>query len=205
MIIFGTGSKTLGKTKLPFENCPNCDAVDLHLRCVAKYFHLFWIPMFPTDKRAFIKCHSCSVDPKITNQKTLDKIKKEKTKFSYPLYLFAGTAALLLLIGYLSFDSYQHDKEVAKNIKNLQSTDVIVFRGNGIYNFGLVREVREDTIFLNLSNYMFNDVPNEEDYLTEKDKVDDFYNPELYFYRQDQIDSLYNEGDVFDLYRKNNE
>jgi hypothetical protein len=207
MLIYGTGSKTLGSKKLQAERCPECDSNDIHITCVAKYFHIFWIPFFPTDRRIFPECHSCNQQLTITDQKTLDKMKMEKKNFKYPFYLFSAAILIVLLIAYLTYDSIQHDKEVAQNLKELQVSDVIVLKSTlspkQEYYYCRVIEIRPDTIIYNVSNYSYQDgVPDESSYRRDKGEYLDFFNikDSLYF-TQKEIDSLYKVDEIYDLYR----
>jgi len=203
MLIFGSGTKTLGSKKLQLENCPNCDANNLHITCVVKYFHIFWIPTFPLERMAYPKCQNCGQEPRITNQKTIDKIRQEKKSFQYPLYLYSGFGAIALLIAFVFYIFYEHDQRVTENIQNVKSMDVIVFESSaGEYSFGRVTEVRNDTVFMNLSNYYFDKTPSESDYLKEKADALDFYDDELFYFTQETLIEMHATDDIYDLYRK---
>ena len=206
MIIFGTGTKTLGTKKLSLENCANCGANDLHITCTAKYFHIFWIPTFPTERIARVKCHNCGVEPKFTERKTIDKIKKEKKSFKYPFYLFSGIGAVVLLVLFFYVSDQMRAYKVTENIKELHKSDVIVFKSDekDFYYFARVSEVRSDTIIYYISNYVYEGgEPTESTYKREKAEVLNFYNTEeeMYFLQSD-LDSLMKNDVIYDLYIK---
>lgn len=67
LFLFGTKNSTL-KNKYTLENCncPSCNEVNTLISgTIAAYFHLFFIPVFPTSKKNIAICNHC------------------KTKFSY--------------------------------------------------------------------------------------------------------------------------
>ena len=121
-----------------------------------------------------------------------------------PVYLFAGLIILALLIAYLSYDNYQDEQQFAKNITNVKATDVLVFKNNdNTYSFGKVSTVIEDTIYLQISNYVYEGgTPSEYRLNKEKRDVEDFYNDEIYYFLKQTIDSMYQAGEIYDLYRQ---
>ncbi|TDG36460.1 zinc-ribbon domain-containing protein [Pedobacter changchengzhani] len=59
MIIFGTRGTYLKQQSNAF-NCPNCGSVGtVRISFFAKYFHIFWIPIFPTTKIGITQCSHC--------------------------------------------------------------------------------------------------------------------------------------------------
>ena len=208
MIIYGTGTKDLGSKKIPGATCTSCESQNVSIVGVAKYFDVFWIPMFPYSKKVYPVCTNCDlvIDKQDIDQRTENKIKLEKKTFKIPFYLFSGLMIISCIILYSMYADFEHDKEISNNISNLQIEDVVVFENDDkTYSFGKVTEIVSDTIFFSFSNYVFEGTtPTESDYFMEKMKVTDFYNnEEIYYYFQPTIDSLYNDGLIEDIYRKN--
>ena len=205
MIIYGSGSKRIERRRINGEKCPNCETNKLFIIGEYIYAHVFWIPFFPTKKKIHPICENCNIkiEKKDLTQKTIDKIKAEKKNIKTPLYLFSGIFLILTLITYSFYSNHKHKEEVSKNIKKLQSKDVVVFKTNdNIYSYGKVILIKKDTIIFNFSNYVFEkNVPSESDYLKERIKVSDFYDSIKYYIPQKTIDSLYLSGEIHDLYR----
>lgn len=206
MIIYGTGTKNLGTKRLQGVKSPYDETRDIEIIGIAKYAHIFWIPLFPYSKKVFPYCPA--TDTEIAKAditpKMADRIKEAKKSMKSPVYLFAGIIIIGLLIGYLAYDDYQHDQEFAKNITDVKATDVLVFKNDdGTYSFGKISTVINDTIFLNFSNYVYEGgTPSEYSLEKEKKGVEDFYNEEIYFFLKPTIDSMYQAGEIYDLYRK---
>jgi len=205
MIIYGTGAKDLGSKKIPGAICPSCESQNVSIVGIAKYFDVFWIPMFPYSKKVHPVCTNCDlvIDKADIDQRTANKINLEKKSFKIPFYLFSGLIIIACIILYGIYTSFEHDKEIADNLKNLQPNDVLVFENDDkTYSYGKIITISADTLFFNFSNYVFEGgSPDEDHYLTDKEKYSDFYNAETYYYFQNTLDSLYNTGDIFDLYK----
>jgi len=206
MLIYGTGSKNLGTKRLQGVKSPYDETRDIEIVGVSRYAHVFWIPLFPFSKKVYPYCPGteqeiakADITPRIA-----DKIKEAKKTMKTPVYLFAGVILLALLIGYLAYDDYQHDKQFAKNITDIKPTDVIVFKNeDATYSFAKVSTVIEDTIYLQISNYVYEGgTPSEYSLNKEKKDVEDFYNEEIYYFLKQTIDSMYQSGEVYDLYRQ---
>ncbi|MFY0604087.1 MAG: hypothetical protein JXQ93_09060 [Flavobacteriaceae bacterium] len=209
MIIYGTGAKNFGAKKLKGVKCENCESSKMYITGYCQYAHIFWIPLFPTSKKIFTICENCEEElpKKYIPKKTMDRIKLEKSGFKTPIYLFSGLIIITMLIFYGIYSSNKHDEEVAKNIANLESKDVLVFKNDDdTYSFGKVEKVRNDTVFLSFSNYIFEGgSPSKYDYNREKQKVSDFYDVETYYFFQKTIDSMYSVGEIYDLFREEND
>lgn len=206
MIIYGTGSKNLGAKRISGVKSPYDETKDIEIIGVAKYAHIFWIPLFPYSKKVVAYCPGtdAEINKNDLSQKAIDRIKEAKKEMKTPVYLFAGLIILDLLIAYLSYDNYQDEQQFAKNITNVKATDVLVFKNNdNTYSFGKVSTVIEDTIYLQISNYVYEGgTPSEYRLNKEKRDVEDFYNDEIYYFLKQTIDSMYQAGEIYDLYRQ---
>lgn len=59
MIVFGNRSKTVPGEAFEGADCPSCGRRQFVSFGVIRYFHLYWIPTFPTSKSAAIQCRHC--------------------------------------------------------------------------------------------------------------------------------------------------
>ena len=205
MITYGTNTKRLSKKRIPGEKCPSCESKDVYVIGLVKYTHIFWIPIFPYSKKVKPVCANCNleINKKDIPQRMIDKISSEKKIYKIPFHLYSGAVIIASLIYYVIYSNSKHNEEVANNIKNLISKDVVVFKNKDLsYTFGKVTHKKSDTVFFNFSNYVYEGrAPSESDYNSERMNVKDFYNPDEYFFRQKKIDSLYLLGEIHDLYR----
>jgi len=200
MIIYGTGSKDLGERFIPNEKCPHCGEYNkIYVHAIARYFDVFWIPIFPFRKKVTAVCHSC--EKEITKEQIStslqDKISLEKSSFKLPIYLFSGLILIGLLILLLEFNSRKHDDFVENKIHNLKKNDVLVFQMSpNVYSFGLVDTIHDGDVYFRNSNYSLNQKPSITDYEEGLEEHLDFLDSEYYFYTQSEIDSLNEIGNL---------
>ncbi|RZL47700.1 MAG: zinc-ribbon domain-containing protein [Pedobacter sp.] len=86
MIIFGTRSKQLKGSDVR-ANCNHCASTQsVSLVFILKYFHIFWIPMFPLSKTGVSQCNHCK--QVLYNNEMPDSLKvvyqQEKAKAKTP-------------------------------------------------------------------------------------------------------------------------
>ena len=60
MIIFGTKASNIGSFDVPKSKCEYCELESTQrISVFGKYAHIFWIPIFPTSKKAIAECTHC--------------------------------------------------------------------------------------------------------------------------------------------------
>jgi hypothetical protein len=59
MIIFGTRGKTIAGQEFTDLVCDHCGTTLHWTFCILRYFHIFWIPVFPTSTIGGIECQHC--------------------------------------------------------------------------------------------------------------------------------------------------
>ncbi len=200
MIVYGTGSKDLGEQFIPNETCPHCGAHNkIHIHGIARYFDVFWIPIFPFSKKVITICHSCEkeIEKKDASFSLIDKIGLEKSSFSLPIYLFSGLILIGLAIGWFQYKATQHNNFVENRIANLQKNDVLVIKENSKeYGFVVIDSTYQGNVFFKYSNYFLDQKPALSDYQEGLANKLDFINPDSFYYSVSEIDSLYNTGNL---------
>jgi hypothetical protein len=59
MIVFGTRGKAVPGPRKQGVVCPSCGKEEHATYGVLRYFHVFWIPVFPTTRQAMMECLHC--------------------------------------------------------------------------------------------------------------------------------------------------
>jgi len=59
MIFFGSRGKAVSGQVVEGIQCPNCENQQFITFGIIRYFHLYWIPTFPTSKTVGIECTHC--------------------------------------------------------------------------------------------------------------------------------------------------
>ncbi|SHG43345.1 zinc-ribbon domain-containing protein [Pedobacter caeni] len=96
MIIFGARTKFL-TASVSGQTCGHCDTGKLNLVYTIRYFHIFWIPMFPLEKRAMTQCPHCKqvLTSNELAPESRNYLNTQKSAIRTPLKYFAG----LIIIG----------------------------------------------------------------------------------------------------------
>ena len=105
MILFGRKVYHLGLQELKEDTCSSCGSRETVVSLFQQYFHILWVPIFPTKKRGAAQCLNCRMVTKEAafsiNQKQV--IRYLKSKYKTPAWCFMGVAIffILLLIKYI--------------------------------------------------------------------------------------------------------
>lgn len=97
---YGLGSSELGTYPLPGVACTYCHTPGaLLVAFFSRYFHFFWIPVFPFQKKAVTVCQHCqqALEPREWPASYRPLMEEVRRQVRFPLTNFAG----LLLVGAL--------------------------------------------------------------------------------------------------------
>jgi C4-type Zn-finger protein len=108
MIIFGQNETIAGMDEF-YIRCPVCEGSNwADVMVTSKYFHIFWIPIFPVGKDANVICKTCGVkrfgldlDEKLIGSEYINA----KTKFRHPRFTYLGIAIFALGFGIVLVES----------------------------------------------------------------------------------------------------
>ncbi len=177
MIVYGWNSKLIKHAPLEYVACKNCQEKNTLLGIHAHYVHLFWIPIFPYSKKASLVCTNCQ---QITSEKEMTpafkgKVKLLKGAVGYPNYHFSGLAILLVLAGWLTFQSHNNEKTQLSYIQVPLSGDVYALKDHEEpsdykYYFLKVQDIEGDSLVISPNSFYYTAIP------SELDQKDGFYN-----------------------------
>ncbi|MDH6533991.1 zinc-ribbon domain-containing protein [Parabacteroides sp. 52] len=151
--------------------CENCNDYGQEISVYQKYFHVFFIPIFPfgtkTIRSLCLKCNDTFNDKKINHYLSITKT---------PVYLYTGIILLLTLITTMVVANINAQKQKAEYVANPQTNDVYLIRQDDekstIYYFFKVKNVNIDSVVL-LHSYLqydhFVSAMNDSDYFVRDD------------------------------------
>ncbi|MBZ4189677.1 zinc-ribbon domain-containing protein [Niabella beijingensis] len=156
MIIFGTRGKTLRTNAAPI-NCDHCGTKNsVYLSFAVRYFHIFWIPVFPTGKKGMTQCSHCK---QVLYENQLPTALRpvfysEKQKIKTPLKYYTG----LLLVGvfalFVMYTGYTSSKNNKLYIKDPKIGDVYEVKEQpDKFTLYKVTAVTADSVALVVNNY----------------------------------------------------
>lgn len=156
MIIFGTRGTVLNQQSQAFD-CPNCGGLGtVHIVFQARYFHIFWIPIFPTSKTGISQCSNCKqvLYPKEMPAKLQLAYQESYKLAKRPITHFLGLIVIVLFFASSIFSVVTSRMSRAKYAKDPLVGDVYkVKMNNGLYTFFKIKEIQGDTINFALYDY----------------------------------------------------
>jgi hypothetical protein len=101
LIFFGSRSTLSGTAEVFMYECPFCEKNNsTSLFVYSRYYHVFWIPVFPYSKEAFALCSECKT--KRSELKFGPKLVSEyrdcKKRFRHPWWTWSWTIIFISVI-----------------------------------------------------------------------------------------------------------
>jgi hypothetical protein len=189
-LVYGKRSFIIKKFTDHTLACPGCRAFNLHVEVRKSYYHLFYIPFFPSwEKDIRMYCGDCG-QPYSKGELITEYEQKTKN----PVYLYSGlilVATLILLIVYINL---QTQKQKAEYVANPQTGDTYLIREKNdsatTYYFLRVTRIHGDTVFTNHSNLEYSR------FVSGLDKEDFFVQDEVLFYSKAELKKMLEYGEI---------
>src|SRR5690606_25053790 len=130
MIIYGWKESKIKTQQMNNESCPDCKEAGSMIGILyTKYFHIFWIPLFPYSKKGVFYCANCKnrFDQKSLMHHLPRAYQNFKSDTKIPIWQFSG---LILVLGIVLWTiwSGQADKNREKEyVQNPIVGDVYVY------------------------------------------------------------------------------
>ena len=164
MIIFGTRGKALPGPRKQGIVCANCGKEEHATFGVLRYFHVFWIPVFPTMKQAMIECLHCRkvlIGKEVPERARRDVAEKVFTR-GHVLPLYTGLAAAALFAVFVSIGAAEESRSESGYLAAPAVGDLYVVRvgrfsegSDPRFPYGVVRvsAVSGERVTLQLGRY----------------------------------------------------
>lgn len=103
LVFYGTKTVPIGTDEITMR-CPSCEAhASADLMVSSKYFHIYFLPMSPYSKEAYVVCHKCGLKRAGLpfDRDLFSSYYEIKSKFRHPFYTYAGVAIIggIILLG----------------------------------------------------------------------------------------------------------
>ncbi len=157
MIIFGT--KTKGISSTPVESsCESCNQSQQLVHIFQKYFHIFWIPVFPLTKQTILECQHCKktvLEKEMSSQqKSISQPKRSAAKT--PAYMFAGSVLIACLIGWPIYSSDQEKARTQTYVSAPAAMDIAVIEASkNQFQILKLLSVQNNMISFQIGNYVY--------------------------------------------------
>lgn len=208
MFFYGIKSKTLREGELTDIHCEYCEQDDTYMeyRFVQKYFHLYFIPVFPFKKKLVVYCDDCCVEyqndkiPKAATKK-LNHI-KNRYPIRTPIWMFSGLIILVLFFTWAFWQSGRHDVTEGEYIKEPKKGDIYFIESNPKENTTIYTTCRIDKVDKDKVYVTYNDTS-----VTKYTKVfkimdQHFYTNKKGIYTRQKIQELYKKDSIISITRE---
>ncbi len=160
MIVYGNKATKTGHQNLFGTKCSHCGTKDsLEMYTFSRYFHLFWIPVFPYKKEAVTQCNHCKqvLNKKEFHSELLSQYEEMKATAKTPYWQYIGLlifgGLILLLVNSIREDD-KRDKAYlaapkAGDIYEIKTTD-------GAYTLYKVSQVTTDSVYVLFNQFQSN-------------------------------------------------
>lgn len=136
MILFGYRSSRLDIVEDNVCRCPRCNGGPMAHNIFKQYFHIWYIPIFPFNKKIISKCMSCGAE---IDQRELPPGTKEQVMMSSmkrtPFWMYSGLIIIAVVIVWTGVSSMIKSRKVSSYETEYSSS----------YDEGDVDVVEEDT------------------------------------------------------------
>lgn len=205
MAFLGIGKKKLS-TEAIGSKCPSCSSDEMMMVDIyARYFALFWIPVFPLGKEAQITCPKCGHKPEMHTLPASFFLETEQMKsvLSSPGYLFTGSVLILLAAVFVAFRlisgiSTADTNTLESYLNSPEPGDVYEIKTDeGNYSLLKIVDVKEDSVHVRFHN---DEMEKESDL---KDlKMNSSYSRTLYAFSKEQMKINYEDGLILNIERE---
>jgi hypothetical protein len=201
MIIYGWRESKIKTQQMKNETCPDCKETGSMIGVLfTKYFHIFWIPLFPYSKKGVFHCPNCSnrFDQKSLMHHLPRAYQNFKSDTKIPIWQFSG---LILVLGIVLWTiwSSQADKNKEKEyVQNPIVGDVYVYEvAPGAFSTFKVTDLMEDSLVFVQNNYQIDVLSGIRDI-----DQDSSYSHVEYIISNHEIGEMYEENEIRDIIRK---
>jgi len=166
MIVFGTRGRVVKGPQQRGVPCSAC-GMDVHATYgVLRYFHVFWIPMFPTMKQPGMECLHCKKS--LLGKEIPERIRKDVAAAVFTkqrvLPTFAGAILVAVLAVAIAYGGVQQAAREAEYLKTPAVGDCYIVKLAGIlktpdakHPYGVLRvaNVSADRVELRVGTYAY--------------------------------------------------
>ncbi|MEO5776012.1 MAG: zinc-ribbon domain-containing protein [Flavobacterium sp.] len=203
MFFYGVKSKSLKKGMLTSIHCDYCDEdSEMEYNFLQKYFHLYWIPLFPLKKKTEVSCENCGhlfQNKEITKDIT-QKLNRVKDRYPTrtPVWAFSGIIILVLFFTWAFWQSGRHEVVEGDYIKNPKKGDIYFLNFTpGNYTTLRIDKVDKTNVYYTLNDtsvYKYTKV-----FFIEDDK---YYTNKKGIYTRQKIEDFYKKDSIISIKRK---
>ena len=201
MVFFGTKEKEIKRGRLSNVFCNECNEnVSMTYIVESKYFHLYWVPIFPFKKNTLLGCNECETvfEQKQFSENIKNKLQRENElkPARSPIWMFSGIIIVAFLLPLAFFQSAKADVKKADFVNNPKVGDIYFLSLPSHYSTMKIAAIEKDTI-----RFIANDTS-----VTKFQKVffindDKYYTDKIKSYSKSQVRDLLEKDSIYTIDR----
>ena len=197
-LLYGQRSLIIKKYTDHTHACPHCRGLNLEVKVEKSYYHLFYIPFFPSGgKFAHIQCGDCGKpykDPVLEEDYYIELEDEYEKRTKNPIYLYSGLILVASLILFMVYVNLETQKQKAKYIANPLTGDTYLIRAerndSTLYYFLRVVNISGDSVYTRHSNFEYHRYP------ADMDPTDFFVMEEELVYTKVELKKMLEDGKI---------
>lgn len=214
MIIYGTRGRVVSGGQIQDMECPNCGNNLYMTFGILRYFHIFWVPVFPTSKQPGMECQNCKhtqIGDEIRDP-VRGRIKDSVFTMIRTAPKFAGLAIIAAFVAFVAVDRSQDAEQERLYMENPAIGDLYVVKvskffegGDPEYDYMLMRvdSVAGDQIGFKVGNMQYNISRGpKEDISNGKADSPDYYDDQVQVFAIDELKVIRDDGGIRSIRRK---
>lgn len=213
MIIFGTRGTTVGGQNVEGIECPSCGNNQFATFGIQRYFHLFWIPTFPTSRVVGVECRHCkkTLVGKELPAELSKQIKPAVFNKKNILPMFSGLIVITLFVLFVAYSIQQDNIKEAAYIEQPAINDLYIADFTKVfddtdpdYNYGAMRikQISSNQVELQVSKIAYNKVSGvQKDIREKKSMSDSYYDSESLYIDMSKLKEMKDSGAIYSIER----
>jgi len=153
--IYGRKTIRIKRYNDPLVKCEQCGHDEQVFSVYQEYFHLFYIPFFPSSTKT-VRCVCPKCEDRFNEKKKNHYLSITRT----PLYLYTGVILIAAFVIFLVINNIRTQKQKAEYVDNPAVGDVYLIRqeekASRNYYYLKIFDIKEDTIELYHSALQYN-------------------------------------------------
>ena len=202
MIFFGTKKKEIKRGIIASTTCKVCEEnTSMYYRVEAKYFHVYWIPVFPYKKNTLVDCSYCDTafEKKHFSENIKNKLQRENElqPARNPIWMFSGIIILSILIPLAFMQSARADEKKNDFLNHPKVGDVYFMNSlPTVYSTMKIASIESDSI-----HFIANDTA-----VTKFTKVfsitdNHYYTDKIKTYSKSQLQDMFEKDSIYTIDR----
>lgn len=200
IILYGWESDRIKCERIENAKCPHCQSQGSFIGYLnGRYFHIFYLPIFPYKKTTEFKCQNCgdTYEGKSLARLFPDEYFKFRRNAGFPLFHFAGIFLVAGITIWIIISQKMDSKREIKYLQNPKIGDVYVYETpNEAYSTFKIVGFNSDTLIFLQNEY---EIKNSSQ-VREINK-ETYYSTEKYLIVKDTLTALYKEGKIKNILR----